>query len=179
MEFPRWKGSGNYSLSCNNIFLWNFPFPVHILLDIYFDTNKIIVGILLQQCCAILIGIGVISVLKSKIFDTFGIVSVLVLKEVCKRYWYWSRYCKKSLRGIGIGIGIETWRSHGIGIVLVSTYGYVKYWYRFEETYHNCWVLVSVLVSYMPCSGYWYRFRSRIFSRSIGIGIEKNPKYQC
>ena len=34
------------------------------------------------QCCAILIGIGAISVLKSKIFDTFGIVSVLVLKEV-------------------------------------------------------------------------------------------------
>ena len=94
-----------------------------------------------MQCCAILIGIGVISVLKSKIFDTFGIVSVLVLKEVCKRYWYWSRYCKKSLRGIGIGIGIETWRSHGIGIVLVSTYGYVKYWYRFEETYHICWDL--------------------------------------
>ena len=56
------------------------------------------------QCCAILIGIGAISVLKSKIFDTFGIVLVLVLKEVCKRYWYWSRYCKKSLRGIGIGI---------------------------------------------------------------------------
>ena len=131
------------------------------------------------QCCAILIGIGAKSVLKSKIFDTFGIVSVLVLKEVCNRYWYWSRYCKKSLRGIGIGIGIETWQSHGIGIVLVSTYGYVKYWYRFEETYHNCWVLVSVLVSYMPCSGYWYRFRSRIFSQSIGIGIEKNPKYRC
>ena len=61
-----------------------------------------------NQCCAILIGIGVISVLKSKIFDTFGIVSVLVLKEVCNRYWYWSRYCKKSLRGISIGIGIET-----------------------------------------------------------------------
>ena len=60
------------------------------------------------QCCAILIGIGAKSVLKSKIFDTFGIVSVLVLKEVCNRYWYWSRYCKKSLRGIGIGIGIET-----------------------------------------------------------------------
>ena len=36
-----------------------------------------------EQCCAILIGIGVISVLKSKNFDTFGIVSVLVLKEVC------------------------------------------------------------------------------------------------
>ena len=126
-----------------------------------------------DQCCAILIGIGAKSVLKSKIFDTFGIVSVLVLKEVCNRYWYWSRYCKKSLRGIGIGIGIETWQSHGIGIVLVSTYGYVKYWYRFEETYHNCWVLVSVLVSYMPCSGYWYRFRSQIFSQSIGIGIEK------
>ena len=132
-----------------------------------------------RQCCAILIGIGAKSVLKSKIFDTFGIVSVLVLKEVCNRYWYWSRYCKKSLRGISIGIGIETWQSHGIGIVLVSTYGYVKYWYRFEETYHNCWVLVSVLVSYMPCSGYWYRFRSRIFSQSIGIGIEKNPKYRC
>merc|ERR1711923_307426 len=68
------------------------------------------------QCCAILIGIGAISVLKSKIFDTFGIVSVLVLKEVCKRYWYWSRYCKKSLRGIGIGIGIDIWLSE----VLVS-----------------------------------------------------------
>ena len=62
----------------------------------------------MEQCCAILIGIGAKSVLKSKIFDTFGIVSVLVLKEVCNRYWYWSRYCKKSLRGIGIGIGIET-----------------------------------------------------------------------
>ena len=35
-----------------------------------------------DQCCAILIGIGAKSVLKSKIFDTFGIVSVLVLKEV-------------------------------------------------------------------------------------------------
>ena len=65
-------------------------------------------GLMWSQCCAILIGIGAKSVLKSKIFDTFGIVSVLVLKEVCKRYWYWSRYCKKSLRGIGIGIGIET-----------------------------------------------------------------------
>ena len=65
-------------------------------------------GMSYNQCCAILIGIGAISVLKSKFFDTFGIVSVLVLKEVCKRYWYWSWYCKKSLRGIGIGVGIET-----------------------------------------------------------------------
>ena len=61
-----------------------------------------------MQCCAILIGIGEISVLKLIIFDTFGIVLVLVLKEVSKRYWYWYRYCKKSLRGIGIGVGIET-----------------------------------------------------------------------
>ena len=48
----------------------------------------------------------------------------------------------------------------------------MKYWYRFEETYHICWVLV--LVSYVPCSGYLYRFWYRIFYQSIGIGIEKN-----
>ena len=34
-----------------------------------------------EQCCAILIGIAAISVLKSKIFDIFGIVSILVSKE--------------------------------------------------------------------------------------------------
>ena len=47
-----------------------------------FEYSGTLKKYLLLQCCAILIGIGAISVLKSKIFDTFGIVSVLVLKEV-------------------------------------------------------------------------------------------------
>ena len=113
----------------------------------------------LHQCCAILIGIGAISVLKSKIFDTFGIVSILVLKgtPLGYRYWYWFW----NLLLLGFGIGFET-----------ASAGF-WYWYWFWNSF--CWVLVLVLVSKLTSAGfwYWYWFWNLLL---LGFGIVSNPK---
>ena len=130
---------------------------------------------------------------------SIGIVSKKHIIIVGYWYRYWYRTCLVQGIGIGFGLGflvkvlvLVSKKNQSIGArnigkwsicslfqrssILIWYWYYaglnVKYWYRFEETCHICWVLVSVLVSYMPCSGYWYR--SQIFSQSIGIGIEKN-----
>ena len=74
-----------------------------------------------QHTCAIPIDFEPISILESKIFDTFGIVLILVLKRTPLGYWYWywfwNSFCwvlvlvlvlKQLLLGFGFGIGFET-----------------------------------------------------------------------
>ena len=100
-----------------------------------------------RHTCAIPIDFEPISILESKIFDTFGIVLILVLKRTPLGYWYWywfwNSFCwvlvlvlvlKQLLLGFGIGIAFET---------------------------YFCWVLVLVLVLKLTSAGFWYRFEPK------------------